>query len=95
MRNSRERKSTSSRRLSAEGGGGEEGESAAGEQEKAQVGIVAFFRSINLRDYLADRYQRLKRRYDIDSREVVIFLPLLFLSVFLLRGLMSFIEESM
>ena len=66
-------------------------EAAAGDAEES--GIVAFLRSINLRDYLARRYERLKRRYDIDSREVVIFLPSLFLLIFLFRGLMGFVSS--
>jgi subfamily B ATP-binding cassette protein MsbA len=70
---------------------GGDGAEAAGAEEGS--GIIAFFRSINLRDYLLHRYQDLKLRFDIDSREVVFFLPLLFLAVFLLRGLMSFISS--
>jgi hypothetical protein len=64
----------------------EDGESSGADE--AAGGLVGFFRSINLRDFMKRRYQALKVRYDIDSREVVVFLPLLFLSVFLLRGLM-------
>ena len=60
--------------------------------DAAETGLVGFFRSINLRDFLAERYRRLKLRFDIDSREVVVFLPVLFLVVFLFRGLVSFIS---
>ena len=55
----------------------DEAEAASGEAESG--GLVGFFRSINLRDYLGRRYQDLKQRFGIDSREVVVFLPLLFL----------------
>ena len=65
----------------------------AAEPGREESRLIAFFRSINLRDLLADRYQGLKQRYDIDSREVVVFLPLLFLAIFLLRGLMSFVSS--
>jgi subfamily B ATP-binding cassette protein MsbA len=65
---------------------------AAGEGGE-ETGIAGFFSRINLRDYLARRYERLKQRFDIDSREVVIFLPALFLAIFLVRGLMSFVSS--
>ena len=76
----------------APGVGGDTAEVEQAEDE-APGGIVGFFRSINLRDYLARRYQDLKRRFDIDSREVVVFLPALFLLIFLFRGLMSFLSS--
>jgi subfamily B ATP-binding cassette protein MsbA len=57
------------------------------------TGLRAFLQRINLRDLLARRYQDLKRRLDIDSREVVVFLPILFVLVFLLRGLMNFVSS--
>ena len=68
-------------------------EAAGPDGEERAGGLVGFFRSINLRDYLARRYQGLKQRFDIDSREVVVFLPVLFLVVFLFRGLMSFVSS--
>ncbi len=72
-------------------GGGSAADVEAASAE--DTGVVGFFRSINLRDFLADRYQSLKQRFDIDSREVVVFLPLLFLAVFLFRGLVSFVSS--
>ena len=69
------------------------GVATAGDEPAAEEAGIGFFRRINLRDYLARRYQDLKRRFDIDSREVVVFLPVLFMVVFLVRGLMSFVSS--
>ena len=55
-------------------------------------GVGEFLRSINLRDLMAERYQELKRRLGIDSRSVVVFLPVLFVFFFLVRGLMGFVS---
>jgi subfamily B ATP-binding cassette protein MsbA len=69
------------------------GAGAAGEKKARRPGDELFDRlDINLDDNLRSNYRSLRRRFDIDDREVVWFVPSLLVLVLLLRSLASFLS---
>jgi len=59
------------------------------EPEGAGKGVAAAF---NLKRILERGYERLKRSFDIDAHEVVYFVPLLFVAIFVIRALAAFLS---
>ncbi len=65
----------------------------AAEKSSRRLGDELFDRlDLNLDDNLRGAYQSIRRRFDIDEREVVWFVPVLLVVVLLLRSLASFLS---
>ncbi len=71
------------------GGGGEEKQAGP---EKPEPGWKKGLEKLNLKDQLLGSYESLKRRLGVRPDQVVFFVPLLFVVVFLLRSAADFIS---
>ncbi len=80
--------------LGVPGVGEASAETAPGAAEGAATeGGRGLLERLNLRQLLAERYAALKRQFRVDSQSVVYFLPALFVLVFLVRGVVSFLSS--
>lgn len=75
---------------SAGGGGGAEG--APGQKAPADDLLTDLRRRFDVAEQIDDTYDSIKRRLGIDANDVVWFVPLLFVGVFLLRSLADFVS---
>jgi len=73
---------------------GAEGESpeVTGEPPATESWFEGFKRRFNLADQLDGAYQSVKRRLDIGPDDVVFFVPLLFIALFLVRSFANFVS---
>jgi subfamily B ATP-binding cassette protein MsbA len=82
----------------AAGGGGAAGAAGAvgpvgkAKEPKAETPLAHWARKLNLAQRIDDGYQSLKRRLGVGPAQVVYFVPLLFVVVFLLRSLADFVS---